>query len=366
MPAQPVCCRCAGGLALAAGFGRRHRAAAVWSANAGLTARLAASADTWRSPACGAVLSQLAGRAAGAHAGRQPRPGAAVATWPGQRPTELATGWPGAPQPPGRPGRRGHQPGAGFLPASRITRPTASPPSGKPGRTTVWFTIQPRRAVQRQQTPLESGWPDWLSAQLSRQPGDYRWPPGTSRPQLGQCSPRSRRLTLAISLAAAVLGGGWFAWGEALNRQAAQLAEHTRALRQQPATGSQPGPGRSHAGTPRRPEQPADIAHALATPGRRSGCPGRTVGPPASAVSYGLALARRPCPAQSGQWRPCATGIARRRNLSARQALAELEQLLAACRQAGWNATLSHAPSIPARKPPCTAKARRSCGLSCS
>ena len=75
--------------------------------------------------------------------------------------------------------------------------------------------------------------------------------------------------------------------------------------------------------------------------------PWRTVGPPASAVSYGLALARRPCPAQSGQWRPCATGIARRRNPFRRQALAELEQLLAACRQAGWNATLSHALRYP-------------------
>ena len=123
-----------------------------------------------------------------------------------------------------------HQPGAGFF-ASQPDYPAHGIP-------TLWQTGEDDSLVhhpalagfQRQQAPLESRLAGLAGAHSCRQPGDYRWPPGTSRPQLGQCSPRSRRLTLAISLAAAVLGGGWFAWGEALNRQAAQLAEHTRAL----------------------------------------------------------------------------------------------------------------------------------------
>ena len=153
------------GLALAAGFGRRHRVAAVWSANAGLTARLAASADTWRSPACGAVFSQLAGRAAGAHAGRQPRPGAAVATWPGQRPTELAAGWPVRHSRQVGPARGGHQPGAGFFASQPDYLAHGIPTLWQTGRTTVWFTIQPWRAFSASKHRL-NGWPDWLSAQL--------------------------------------------------------------------------------------------------------------------------------------------------------------------------------------------------------
>lgn len=198
---------------------------------------------------------------------------------------------------------------------------------------------------QRQQAPLESGWPDWLSAQLSRQPGDYRWPPGTSRPQLGQCSPRSRRLTLAISLAAAVLGGGWFAWGEALNRQAAQLAEHTRAL---------------HASNQ---QLAASLGPAEVTQARRAALNSllilRTRWPRLGDDLDALAeqLARRPAlsvtalhwradPARLSQGSGAHVQLELRADatLSARQALAELEQLLAACRQAGWNATLSHAP----------------------
>ena len=109
---------------------------------------------------------------------------------------------------------------------------------------------------QRQQAPLESGWPDWLSAQLSRQPGDYRWP---------------------------------------------RLCDDLDALAEQLA---------------RRPALSVTALHWRADPARLS---------QGSGAHVQLEL------------RADAT-------LSARQALAELEQLLAACRQAGWNATLSHAP----------------------
>ena len=265
-----------------------------------VTARLAASADTWRSPACGAVFSQLAGRAAGAGiAGASHGP--ALLLQPGlasARLSWLQDGWV----------RHSRQVGpAGedislvldFLPASRITRPTASLPSlaNRGGRQSG--SPSSPGGLSAPASTLESGWPDL--AERTAQPPTWRLSlatrhiAATTGAMFALQPPADPAISLAQPLPCWAVAG--LPGGEALNWQAAQLAEHTRAPHaSNQQLGSQPGPGRSHAGTPRRPEQPADIAHALATPGRRSGCLAEQLAR-RPALSVTALNWRRPCPA---------------------------------------------------------------------
>lgn len=190
------------------------------------------------------------------------------------------------------------------------------------------------------------GWADWLTAHVGRRAGDYRGHTSEARPSLRMCAPHVRRGVLMASLATAALGTGWFVHGEMLDADAARLSADVRSLHvRQQALASALGPDTD---APTR--RAADGLLALRAHWPR-------LGDDLDALATRLAGTTM-LRVDAAHWRadPAAPGpgpgegarvqleLRAAATASPRQALAELHQLLADCRKAGWQAQLSHAP----------------------
>lgn len=189
------------------------------------------------------------------------------------------------------------------------------------------------------------GWADCLLGLLARQPGEYRWPASSRGPRLGQCPPHWRRRALAASLVVALLGVGCFAYGELLAHRATQLAADAQAVRhhsQQLATRLGP--------LAQQDSQRATLASLLTLHTRWP-----RLGEDLASLTAGLAKAPT-LQLQALHWRanPVRLGLGHGAQVqlelrpdiasSPRQALAELEPLLADWRRAGWEVQLSDTP----------------------
>lgn len=212
-----------------------------------------------------------------------------------------------------------------------------------------WAQLPAWLGYARQDVELAPGqqlaWADWLSARLRQRAGDYPLPAGFGHHRLWQCGARLRRLALLVSVGAALLGVGLFAWGEWLNADSARLRAQTSALAlRQRELAAALGPEAVHAQLrsqaqallalrqrwPRLHEDLDALARWLAqAPALQLNAAHWRVDPSQLAAGAGASLQLEFSPHAGAP---------------ARAALAELHALLDAMRQAGWRAHVRQSP----------------------